>query len=506
MRYIPLVTALFSTLGAAAQSYDSPATVAIDRDAPRSEIVAYSTLSDALTFDRAASRYLRPVADWQEERNESGRLLTGEFTMPFAWIDRELFLHVASAGSSYEVTVNGKRAGYVQDGATPADFDITRLATEGKNRVTVTLFAPAVADALQRNPEANPALGECYVMAQPKMRVRDVVVDAALADDGNNGVLGLGIVMKTHSLNPKTTRVYYELIAPDSTKVLDGYKDLTLDMRREDTVRIMQVVPRSQMWSAGQPNLYTLIVKTRFEGRINEYVPVKVGFRTVAADKGRLLVNGEPAELRVKEFEAEPQSGELDTLRKLGYNTLRLPAGRLSRELLNRCDSLGFYVVDQLPIDTSRSGLSRKEGGNPSNDPQWLDAYLDRLDGIEVWNGRADRKNPQANAMACALAQRTAKPVTAGSDAHLPEEIGNGVVTLEADALTLPAVRAALLRGATAVDGRRGKARYVAESQLTKRRRTHAGAAAYVKWALFAAKCCLQDITWKGETYHVLDR
>lgn len=95
---------------------------------------------------------------------------------------------------------------------------------------------------------------------------------------------------------------------------------------------------------------------------------------------------------------------------------------------------------------------------------------------------------------------------TAGSDAHLPEEIGNGVVTLEVDALTLPAVRAALLRGATAVDGRRGKARYVAESQLTKRRRTHAGAAAYAKWALFAAKCCLQDITWKEETYHVLDR
>lgn len=64
----------------------------------------------------------------------------------------------------------------------------------------------------------------------------------------------------------------------------------------------------------------------------------------------------------------------------------------------------------------------------------------------------------------------------------------------------------ARVRGATAVDGRRGKARCVAESQLTKRRRTHAGAAAYVKWALFAAKCCLQDITWKGETFHVLDR
>ena len=39
MRYIPLVTALFSKIGAAAQSYDSSETVAIDREAPRSEIV-----------------------------------------------------------------------------------------------------------------------------------------------------------------------------------------------------------------------------------------------------------------------------------------------------------------------------------------------------------------------------------------------------------------------------------------------------------------------------------
>ena len=177
---------------------------------------------------------------------------------------------------------------------------------------------------------------------------------------------------------------------------------------------------------------------------------------------------------------------------------------------------LGLFVTEQIEareLDAAIDAVHACGGlavmAHPferSSDAQRLDAYLDRLDGIEVWNGRADRKNPQANAMACALAQRAAKPVTAGSDAHLPEEIGNGVVTLEADALTLPAVRAALLRGATAVDGRRGKARYVAESQLTKRRRTHAGAAAYVKWVLFAAKCCLQDITWKGKTYHVLDR
>lgn len=95
-----------------------------------------------------------------------------------------------------------------------------------------------------------------------------------------------------------------------------------------------------------------------------------------------------------------------------------------------------------------------------SSDAQRLDAYLDRLDGIEVWNGRADRKNPQANAMRARLRSALQSRSRPGSDAHLPEEIGNGVVTLETDALTLPAVRAALLRGATAVerDGAGGRA------------------------------------------------
>ena len=133
---------------------------------------------------------------------------------------------------------------------------------------------------------------------------------------------------------------------------------------------------------------------------------------------------------------------------------LLIPGIELSTD---RGHLLGLFVTEQIEareLDAAIDAVHACGGlavmAHPferSSDAQRLDAYLDRLDGIEVWNGRADRKNPQANAMACALAQRAAKPVTAGSDAHLPEEIGNGVVTLEADALTLPAVRAALLRG-----------------------------------------------------------
>lgn len=46
-----------------------------------------------------------------------------------------------------------------------------------------------------------------------------------------------------------------------------------------------------------------------------------------------------------------------------------LPAGGVSGALYDLCDRYGFYVVEQAPINTSRSGMSRRKGGNPSNDP-----------------------------------------------------------------------------------------------------------------------------------------
>ena len=77
--------------------------------------------------------------------------------------------------------------------------------------------------------------------------------------------------------------------------------------------------------------------------------------------------------------------------------------------------------------------------------------------------------------------------------------MGNGFTAVEAEALTPESVRAALLRGDARPQGVRSRAWYAARSQLTKRRKTGAGPLSYAKWAAFAAKCCAQDIFWRGE-------
>ncbi len=134
------------------------------------------------------------------------------------------------------------------------------------------------------------------------------------------------------------------------------------------------------------------------------------------------------------------------------------------------------------------------------------------LDGAEVWNGRAERKNRQANAMAKSFAEKYALNCYAGSDAHVPREIGNGVTTIrininhinhhsinpaDTPGINTPeifnAIRAELLSGRTRTDGKRGRAADVAASQFTRLKKSNADWISCCKWAAFAVKCCLSD-------------
>lgn len=123
---------------------------------------------------------------------------------------------------------------------------------------------------------------------------------------------------------------------------------------------------------------------------------------------------------------------------------------------------------------------------------------LPMLDGIEVYNSRAMRKNPRANTMAEEFAAAHGLRAFAGSDAHVAEEVGMAYVTLEVEELSAAAVKAALLAGELAITGRRSPARYTAMSQFTRRRRQGASLLSYAKWALFALRCLLQDLLRGG--------
>lgn len=165
---------------------------------------------------------------------------------------------------------------------------------------------------------------------------------------------------------------------------------------------------------------------------------------------------------------------------------------------------LGLFVTEPVEGgDFRRAAESiRAQGGlavlahpfERSRDAERLIPAVPLLDGVEVWNSRAERKIPEANVLAEEFAGAYCLRRFGGSDAHRPQEVGRGVTAAEAEALTLQAAKAALLAGSCAVSGRRSRAWYTARSQLARRRKTGAGPAEYALWAAFAAKCLAGDV------------
>lgn len=127
-----------------------------------------------------------------------------------------------------------------------------------------------------------------------------------------------------------------------------------------------------------------------------------------------------------------------------------------------------------------------------------LEALRPDLDGLEAWNSRANRKYPKANDKAFLQALFWDLPFTAGSDAHVPQEVGNGYMTVYVEEATLPAIRAALAARKGHWHGKESSALHVARSQYTKLRKTHAPLWRYGKWGAFVLQCLGQDVrlTW----------
>lgn len=119
-------------------------------------------------------------------------------------------------------------------------------------------------------------------------------------------------------------------------------------------------VDAPDLWSAADPNLYDLSVRLRRGDTVHAEHVERVGIRTVTADSRRgLLVNGTPTLLRggclhhdngvlgAATFR-DAEYRRVRTLKEVGFNAIRAGHTPLSRDLLDACDELGMFVMDEL--------------------------------------------------------------------------------------------------------------------------------------------------------------
>ncbi len=380
MRLALLLASLLSVVELSAQSSVDSTLLNHNTQQPRSEIVAHPTQLSAESGNASASKYIEMLDTW-EQSTKSSNVYESKFTRPFSWIGRQLFMRVDWVKSPYTISVNGKEVARVQSSSYPAEVNITKASLEGANIVTITLDKESQVEAIEGWSEKfEGIIGRAYVMTQPVQMVRDIEVSTTPM--GEMLYSRIKLYIKSHALNEKTSTIHYSLHSPSGELVTFGHKDINTSMREETSFSINAKTPQGEGWSAESPNLYTLKIRVQYEGRNLEFHNYKLGLRAVEVDKksGEVKINTTPTTLRMKSVSSTLDPSQVSSIKAEGYNTIRIAAGRYNGALYDACDSIGLYVISPMPINSSSAPHNVTRGGNPSNDPKWMGAYLQRVE------------------------------------------------------------------------------------------------------------------------------
>ena len=296
------------------------------------------------------------------------------FDMDPSWKGKQVVLCIGSATSNVRVWVNGKMVGYSEDSKLEARFDITKQVREGLNVIALEVFRWCYGSYLEDQDfwRLSGIARGVYVYTREPERLEDVHVKGGM--DGSlevSAVLTRGI----SALECSVEDAEGTCVKSFSVKPAKGQASWS---GKVDGVRL---------WSAEEPNLYTLKVKAMTAKGLAESASVPFGFRTVEIKNAQLLVNGAPILIKgVDRHELDPYKGyvvsEADMIRdirimkQLNINAVRTCHYPDDPRWLSLCDRYGLYVVDEGNIESH--GMGYKDGETLAQDPQFAAAHLIR--------------------------------------------------------------------------------------------------------------------------------
>ena len=269
---------------------------------------------------------------------------------------------IESAGT---VWLNGTELGTTRGSRLAHEFDVTDLLIEGRNvlAVRVAQFSAASYTEDQDMWWLPGIFRDVTLQSRPENGIDDVFVHADYDHRSGDGIL--------------------RVEACRSGEAIDAVVRIP-ELRLELAAGSEHVIKDISPWSAEQPRLYEATVSTP-----GETITLQLGFRSIAIEDGQFKVNGERILLRgVNRHEHHPRLGrvvprdvveaELRLMKQHNINAIRTSHYPPHPDFLGLADQLGFYVVLECDLET-HGFVSAGWNGNPSDDPQWEAALLDRM-------------------------------------------------------------------------------------------------------------------------------
>lgn len=332
---------------------------------------AYTNVDFPFPVDPPFPPDANPVGDYRRD-----------FELPEAWRGGIVALRFDGVESQASVWVNGTWVGMARGSRLAHEFDVTKVVRPGTNTLTVRVHQFSSGSYLEDQDQWwLPGIFRSVSLRHLSPgTLEDLWVDTDYA-------AGTGYV----TIEARVRGALDESVSAHLTIEGVGVRACTLrrgaDGRyRSDRLEAGAVRP----WSADDPALYEArVVVEGKEGLAGGERSLRIGFRRVAIVGGILSANGEPLtlngvnrhEVRADEgrvFDEEWARADLALMKSMGVNAIRTSHYPPHPRLLDLADEIGLWVMLEGDIETHGFEGTGEWIDNPSDDPRWADAYLDR--------------------------------------------------------------------------------------------------------------------------------
>ena len=282
------------------------------------------------------------------------------FSVPREWAGMDAVLRFEGVDSCLRAWLNGVELGAAMGSRLPAEFDVGEHLRPGEENVLAVRVSQWSAGSYLEDQDMwwlSGIFRSVALLARPAEALDDVFVHA-----GYDHITGTG-TLRVDTDTPARVTV----------------PELGIDIAAGETVEV-PVEP----WSAELPRLYDAEVASA-----GERVRLRIGFRTVVIADGLLKVNGRRILFRgVNRHEFDPDHGRAVSEEVMRRDVLLMKAHNVNAvrtahypphpRFLELCDELGLYVIDECDLET-HGFFVLEWRGNPSDDPRWEDAMVDRM-------------------------------------------------------------------------------------------------------------------------------
>jgi beta-galactosidase len=326
-------------------------------------------------YDDSARRGLNLPHDWSIEgefseenptKTNGGALPAGigwyrkSFKLDPSWQKKQVYIDFDGVYRNSEVWINGHYLGKRPYGYSSFRYDLTSFLNFGNRQ---NILAVRVDNCAQPNSRWYTGSGiyrNVWLVAASAVHIDHWGTFVTTPEvSGESATVKLEVKIRNKSFQKKEIQVETELLDTRGRKVTSAKTD---QLPIDSTVELNQqfLVKSPELWSTENPVLYKAITRVYANGKLIDQYETPFGIRYFKFDpaKGFFLNDKHLKILGVNNhhdfgalgaaFNTRAAERQLEILKEMGCNAIRMSHNPPAPELLDLCDRMGFIVMDEI--------------------------------------------------------------------------------------------------------------------------------------------------------------